>query len=229
MKRIRKKAAPPAFVEWARSFGRPNSVHDWKHLPGDLSNLLHLEMSSEQGGLCCYCSMVLRSGGHIEHFHARHVYLDRMFDYGNLHLSCMGALEHAGREPVDPAVEHCGHAKDAGGMPAPVVDPQAADCESYFRYAGNGAIRATKGEVKAGLAKQTIDALGLDCEPLRRMRAAAIDQALKDIQVLPRAEWQRRYLEPDAEGRFAEFQPVIRYQYNKDWYRFPDPAASAGQ
>lgn len=84
-----------------------------------------------QGRRCAYCEGDLDAlGQHIEHFHRKHLYPERTFDWTNLFWSC-------------DRTDSCGHFKDHGAGPydvADLVNPCADDPDQFLRFRSDGRV-----------------------------------------------------------------------------------------
>jgi uncharacterized protein (TIGR02646 family) len=155
-----------------------------------------------------YCEQNVDSKkSHIEHLKPRSTYRNETYNHGNLLASCA-------RGPR----EHCGHHKAGWHDEALFVTPLQEDCESRFKYLGNGRIIPAKNDDNT--AGETIKRLGLDHADLRGARQAVFKGIIKSLGINERSlsidEDNLRtclgmYENPDADGRFQPFCTAALY------------------
>lgn len=205
MKHIIKQQEPQTFSEW-----KALANEDWQPIYEDLSGqpkqAVKNSLMQEQGWLCCYCERRLTDNdSHIEHFRPQSDSTIDSLDYANLLCSCQKRLGKG-----DP--RHCGNLKEDWFDETLLVSPLKADCESRFRYTGDGEIsQATPGDEDA---EQTIIKLGLNIPKLRDMRKEVLEPFLDDS--LTENEFRRfvaGYLRPESTGRLAEFWTTINFMF----------------
>lgn len=198
MKHIVKGEEPQDLKDW-KSSANENWQPTWDSLPGPIKRNLHLALMIEQGFICCYCGKrVSDADSHIEHLKPQAAYDTETLVYANLLCSCQRLTER--REPL-----HCGKLKDNWHDEHLLVSPLAADCETRFRFAGDGAIYPRQDGDEA--ARQTIDRLGLDIPKLQAMRSKAIEGVIRDLDDLT-SDDLRRFIkvlgQRDESGQYAE-------------------------
>lgn len=208
MKYIQKSKEPDSLTKWKQKFG--NRTPDWKSFAQSVKNDVYYSLLKEQGHICCYCGRTIsRKECHIEHFRPKSVYRHLTFEYTNLIASCQGEDEDRPRVPV-----HCGHKKQAWFDEQLMISPLEPKCADYFKYSSFGEILPTDDPEKQPAAKTTIQKLALDINKLRKLRRAAIDAALLDMDGLTTEEIQllaQAYGKPDKDGRCTPFSAVITY------------------
>ena len=171
MKHIVKGEEPQDLKDW-KSSANENWQPTWDGLPGPVKRNLHSALMAEQGFICCYYGKrVSDADSHIEHLKPQVPFEADALVYANLLCSCQRQTER--REPL-----HCGKLKDNWHDEHMLVSPLAADCETRFRFAGDGAIYPRQDGDPA--VRQTIERLGLDIPKLRAMRSKAIEGVTKD-------------------------------------------------
>ncbi|MDC0834707.1 TIGR02646 family protein [Geitlerinema sp. CS-897] len=209
MKYIRKGTEPKRFEEW-----KQEENEDWKpsyddNFQNPEKQEVHEALLKEQGYICCYCERQIdRSSSHIEHLIPRNQRYDLALAYDNLFASCQGESE-----TPPPKSVHCGHKKAEWYDETLMVSPLQEDCETFFRYTEDGQILASRDVEKNKAATTTIDKLGLDIPKLRRMRQAAIEGFLGDIdRLLPeQIETLLNWLSQSKQGQFEAFGSAIAY------------------
>ena len=197
MKHIAKNEEPPELREF-NTKANPNWQPSFDGMSGNLKRALHDTLLNEQGWICCYCNRrVGRDSSHIEHVRPRSRYPEEEASYGNLLASCQ--REEQRGEPL-----HCGASKADWYDDGLFVSPLQPDCETRFRYTGDGGIYPVQQSDRAAL--ETLQRLRLDIPKLRRLREGAIDAFMdssltpQDLRYLSEALLQR-----DAAGMFPEF------------------------
>ncbi|WP_288367812.1 retron system putative HNH endonuclease [uncultured Alcanivorax sp.] len=205
MKYVEKRHEPEAFAQW-----KALANEDWQPTYGDLSGdpkvSVKRSLMREQGYLCCYCERRLtEDDSHIEHFQPQSDPAVDPLDYDNLLCSCQNQIKKG--KP-----RHCGNLKGDWYDPELLVSPLDPDCESRFRFKGDGLIKPADKHDRA--ARETITRLGLDIPKLNDLRASVIDPFLEDS--LTQDELHRfvsGYLSTGDDGRFCEFWTTIKYLF----------------
>lgn len=198
MKHIAKGEEPQDLKDWKAS-ANENWQPTWDALSGLVKRNLHATLMAEQGFICCYCGKrVSDCDSHIEHFKPQVPFEADALVYANLLCSCQRQTER--REPL-----HCGKLKDNWYDEQRLVSPLSADCETRFRFAGDGAIYPSHDGDPA--ARETIDRLGLDIAKLRAMRSKAIEGVTNDMDKLSTDDLRHLITVlslRDEAGRYAE-------------------------
>jgi len=168
MKKIVKKSQPTEFQQWrATNAGVPENFR--YGCGGFPNNAVLKALLAEQGFLCAYTLMrVSLDSVHIEHLKPQ--------------SRCTNGEDVAWDNMVacfpQPGAQHPGFGavqKDSWWEEALFISPLAENCESRFRYKGDGSIGA---DVEAdSAAGTTIEKLKLDCGRLREARKSAIMKA----------------------------------------------------
>jgi uncharacterized protein (TIGR02646 family) len=184
MRYIRKSTGCTQFLEWFTE----NQPSCWD-VPTDVKHTLHSHLWREQQGLCVYCQQAIpekktaqssaQIRSHIEHIRPRR-YLDRMFDYDNLSISCEG-FDCAATTPQKK--EFCEHRKadeyDENQFLNPIEQQEIAD---YFKYDVEGRIFANhlRSHTDQQKANYMIKILALDHKELNRLREANYLQLIQE-------------------------------------------------
>jgi uncharacterized protein (TIGR02646 family) len=168
MKKIVKQAQPTELQQWrADNAGLPENL---KYGCGGFPKGAVLNgLLTEQGFLCAYTLLkVSVDKAHVEHLKPQ--------------ASCTNGEDVVWNNMVacfpQPGAEHPGFGavqKGSWWEEAEFVSPLAVNCESRFRYKGDGSIEAAMEGDSAALT--TIDKLRLDCERLCEARKSAIMKA----------------------------------------------------
>ncbi len=216
MKFIQKNPEPDAFIQW-----KQQTTADWQ--PGwdnfqkPEKTIVHRALITEQGHICCYCSQrITQASSHIEHFQPRTSYPELSLRYNNFLASCPGypkELESTTNVTKLPQ-EFCGQRKGAWFDLNLTVSPLQLNCASYFRYTRIGEILPAQDLTKVAAAEATIENLGLGNPKLIRLRRAAIDAALQDIDTFTDEDIQKLidgYDHPDNSGKHIPFCNAVIY------------------
>ncbi|MCG6134788.1 MAG: TIGR02646 family protein [Nostoc sp. LLA-1] len=210
MKYIKKNQEPHKFSRW-----KALENDDWKpswddNFQAPEKPIVHDALLKEQGYLCCYCGMrITRTTSHIEHLQPRTNYPHLALEYRNLIASCQGESEEPPLVPV-----HCGHKKKYWYDTLLTVSPLEINCADFFQYPASGEILPTDDPYQSAAAETTIEKLALNINKLQKMRKAAIDGVLLDIDALTDVEIQQLaqgYDKPDGNGQHTPFSAAIIY------------------
>ncbi|MGF1541821.1 MAG: retron system putative HNH endonuclease [Pleurocapsa sp.] len=207
MKFIKKSQPPQNFIDWKNS-ANENWQPNWNNFQKPEKTLVHKSLLEEQGFICCYCGRrITLKDSHIEHFKPRNKYSDLQIEYSNLIASCQGESESPPPIPV-----HCGHKKSSWYKAKLMVSLLKSNCAEFFRYTEDGQILATKEANKYQAAKTTIEKLDLNINKLRKMRSAAIEGILEDLDITDTQRVQKLingFDQPNQNRVYAEFCYVI--------------------
>ncbi len=163
---VKKNGEPPSLTAQ-----RAEGTTTWEEVPGNVKQDIRRSGWIEQSGLCAFCCARLpdiRSLQRIAHVVPRDVEPLKSMDYENMVISCSSGRDRE-RFSTSTGNLSCDEAQGANVLP---ISPLQSDCEKEFYYLQNGAIKGTSVE-----ASTSINILNLDCERLRRSRAAAIEGA----------------------------------------------------
>lgn len=196
MRPIVKGAEPPPFAAWRRS-GNADWQPSYSDLRQPLKPIVKDALLQEQGHVCCYCErrVAADSDSHIEHLEPQSVRPELQLDYDNLLCSCSSP-------------SHCGQARGNKQLP---VHPLQYDCSEFFDFGSNGGMKP-RDSVRAPDGARTIDALGLDAEPLRDRRRRALDDFFTAVSADPPGSWlasARTLLARDSSGRFVPHATAV--------------------
>lgn len=216
MKFIRKNEEPASFIVWKQQ-ASPEWQPSWDNFQNPQKLEVHRSILTEQGYICCYCQQrITKEKSHIEHFQPRTHYAELTLSYSNFLASCPGYTEET--EVSSPIVkrsqEFCGQKKGAWYDAMLTVSPLQPDCETYFRYTGQGAILPTQDKVKALAAETTIEKLALNHSRLNRSRKRAIEGILQDIETFSKDELSQlieAYKRFDSDGNHVPFYGAVIY------------------
>jgi uncharacterized protein (TIGR02646 family) len=216
MKFIRKNEEPASFIAWKQQ-ASPEWQPNWDNFQKPEKLEVHRSLLIEQGYICCYCGQrIAKEESHIEHFQPRTTFPELTLSYGNFLASCPGYTEETETEtPIAKrSQEFCGQQKGAWYDPMLTVSPLQPDCETYFRYTGQGAILPTQDNVKAMAAETTIEKLALNHSRLNRSRKRVIEGILQDIETFSEDELtqlMQAYNHPDSDGNYVPFCGAVIY------------------
>jgi len=183
MKYIEKNESPNEFEIW-KDYHNPSN---WNQLNGKRSNNpeervpdyskeeLRQALIEEQFYTCAYCECSIPTNStklRIDHVLPRlgDSETDRIFDYGNMVLSCSGYFTENGSRV--PRVLICDPSKENYPLP---ITPLQVDCESHFKFSEIGSINGI-----SAIAEATIKILNLNHSKLDNLRKAVIDGFLFD-------------------------------------------------
>jgi uncharacterized protein (TIGR02646 family) len=220
MKFIQKNPEPESFSKWKQQASE-DWQPSWDNLQKPEKTIVHTALIAEQGHICCYCGQrINQSISHIEHFQPRTSYPDLSLSYHNFLASCPGYPEaQASKNSVAKLPqEFCGQRKGSWFDLNLTVSPLESDCASYFRYARIGEILPSKDATKVAAAEATIENLGLNNLKLIRLRKAAIDAAMQDIDTFSDQDIQKLidgYHHPDKSGKHTPFWAAVIYTLNQ--------------
>lgn len=204
MKKIIKNPEPLLFMQW-----KANANQDWKPTWSKFQrpekSAVRDSLLEEQGFICCYCGQAIdKTSSHIEHFIAGEGENDPYaLDYGNLLESCQVSR----RGTTTP--NHCGVARKNKPLPVSPLDPEV---ESRFIYHADGQISSQEADLGA---KEAIQLLRLDHDPLVGKRKGAIEGTLFEVDGTPVSP-EDLYLVLSAlsrrgtDGKFKSFSHAIR-------------------
>jgi uncharacterized protein (TIGR02646 family) len=216
MKFIRKNEAPASFIAWkqqASSEWQPN----WDNFQKPEKLEVHRSLLNEQGYICCYCEQrIAKDESHIEHFQPRTAFPELTLSYSNFLASCPGYTDETQSSPAiaKRSQEFCGQKKGAWYDLTLTVSPLNSDCDTYFRYTGQGEILPTQDESKAIAAETTIEKLALNHRQLKRGRERAIDGILQDVETFSDDELTQlieAYKNLDSDGNHVPFCGAVIY------------------
>jgi uncharacterized protein (TIGR02646 family) len=220
MKFIQKNPEPDAFIQW-----KQQATEDWKpsweNLQKPEKTIIHTSLITEQGHICCYCGQrIFQVTSHIEHFQPRTFYPNLSLSYNNFLASCPGYPEEQESKNSIAKLpqEFCGQRKGSWFDLKLTVSPLKSNCASYFRYTIIGELIPCQDTTKMDAAEATIENLGLNNSKLIRLRKAAIDGAMQDIETLPTQDIQKLidgYDLPDSSGKYTPFWAAIVYTLQK--------------
>lgn len=222
MKYIKKGAEPSVFTEWKKK--PANLERKWKSFRREPVKQYVLDsLLQEQGYICCYCcASITNKTCHIEHLKPQSLTetsgINWRYEYSNMMVSCDGEYEDRPQKHL-----HCGHKRPEEYDENLFVSPLDPNCESFFRYNGEGKILATGDADKKVAAETTIRDLGLDIPQLNARRLSAIeaiDNILESLEELTNEDISQMieyFQEPDDNGQYQEFCNVIVY-YLKNYY-----------
>jgi uncharacterized protein (TIGR02646 family) len=220
MKFIQKNPEPDAFIQWKQQ-ATEDWQPSWENLQKPEKTIVHMALIVEQGHICCYCGQrIIQVTSHIEHFQPRTYYPDLSLSYNNFLASCPGYPEEeesktsVAKLPQD----FCGQRKGSWFDLKLTISPLKSDCASYFRYTRIGELLPCPDLAKMDAAKATIENLGLNNSKLIRLRKAAIDGAMQDIETLPAQDIQKLidgYDRLDNSGKHTPFWAAIMYTLQK--------------
>jgi uncharacterized protein (TIGR02646 family) len=147
---------------------------------------LRLSLSTEQGGICCYCIQRIRpaiGGMKIEHWHCHDLHPCEQLDYRNLLGACMG------NEGQPQSKQHCDTYKGNKSLSRNPADP-AHRIEDFVRYLSNGRVESHDDQFNRELNV----VLNLNHPLLVNNRKAVLDSFIRSLppQTLGRLAWQRK-------------------------------------
>lgn len=208
MKYIVKNAEPTAFSQW-KALTNANWQPAYSTLQGAEKAAVVSSLLDEQGCICCYCEKRIgKNNSHIDHLIPQSVDAPLALNYANLLRSCQGTDEddeHLTKE----APEHCGHSRGNNVLP---VTPLQPNCESRFRYTGEGEIKAAiAGDNEA---EDTVGLLKLDIDNLNAGRRDAIRGATEGLDTLSpheKMQLELAFYSRDSQNRFMPFCSAIVY------------------
>lgn len=171
MRFIHKRSEPETLLEF-KAMSNSNWEPSYDSLPKARKDIIKKALIDEQKGLCCYCERIItESDSHIEHFKPQDRFSEYALDYNNMHCSCM--VEQTKGTPL-----HCGMAKGNWYDEALLISPLDPNCESRFKYLGDGRILPANSTDEA--ARETIRHLCLDDKGLTAERKTVIDMFLDE-------------------------------------------------
>lgn len=203
MKHIVKDQNTPLFDKWKTS-----ANEDWQptydDLRGEEKKEVKDSLMKEQGYICCYCERrLIDEDSHIEHFNPQNNNDAHPLDYANLLCSCQQNLAQG--EP-----RHCGNLKGGWFDDKCLVSPLDSDCGGRFAYLANGKIIPAR--ESDGIARMTIEKVGLGINKLNALREKAIepflDEGLDEQEV---SQFVDGYLRKNSGEMFGEFWTTINY------------------
>lgn len=169
MRRIIKTAPDSKWEEFVNN----NPSVDFRHVdqyPGGLTakKKLKMQLLKEQYYLCAYCCVsISNTDSHTDHI-VPHCTGSRMMDYFNMVRSCDGYQVNRNT---------CGHKHDNAVLK---ISPLDSDCEKRFKYRSSGEI--VPANLSDNDAKETIDALNLNSDELKRARKQVIINIEKEFE-----------------------------------------------
>jgi uncharacterized protein (TIGR02646 family) len=220
MKFIQKNPEPEAFSKWKQQ-ATEDWQPSWDNLQKPEKTIVHAALIAEQGHICCYCGQRINQAiSHIEHFQPRTYYPDLSLSYHNFLASCPGYPEEQSSKTSVAKLpqEFCGQRKGSWFDLNLTISPLKSDCASYFRYTGIGELLPSKDLNKVAAAEATIENIGLNNPKLIRLRKAAIDAAMQDIETLADEDIQKLidgYHRPDKSGKHTPFWAAVIYTLNQ--------------
>ncbi|MBD8122062.1 TIGR02646 family protein [Pseudomonas lutea] len=167
MRRITKTHQPNEVRQWREANRETN--HSYRDLLGTAAHrALKSKLLEEQGWLCAYTGRLIDNGSsHVEHIKPQCECVDwEDVEYRNV-VACF---------PVDGGDVSYGYGAPvkASWWDEPrFVSPLSTDCERRFRFSWSGHVYPNPGDHEA--AAETITALQLDADSLRKLRKARID------------------------------------------------------
>jgi len=196
----------------------PESVNQWKQIAANDPNYGYKYLPSkerkdllnalveDQGYICCYCGMEISDEtSHVEHLTTQSSHPDLSLEYTNLLASCGISEKYRPKyNSVLHCKEHCGQKRKDSNLSIKPTDP---DCETKFRYTGEGEI-LPKDDL-------SVKKLNLNYTELRKLRKAAIEEfknlledgfSDEEIKLFAKSFEQR-----DRDGKFQPFCFVITY------------------
>ena len=172
---------------------------------------LRCSLSTEQGGICCYCMQRIRpaiDSMKIEHWHCQELYPSEQLDYRNLLGACMG------NEGQPRSKQHCDTYKGNVSLSRHPAHP-AHRIEDFVQYLGNGRIVSPDAEFN----RELNEVLNLNHPLLVNNRKAVLDSFTRSLppQTLGKLAWQRRLNAWSAgnRGELHEYCGVVLYWLRK--------------
>ncbi len=161
MRFVKKKDIPEFFTLDTKDFKVWSDYNDFEETKQKRRNLKKYILENEQNFLCIYCECkVDLDSSHIEHIKPKEIYLDLIFTYTNLVVSCHGQCLKIPSQ--DKFIHRCGHKKGSKFDENSFLNPtELEDIREYFSYdLDSFTINPTsKDEAKS---KYTIDLLQLN-------------------------------------------------------------------
>lgn len=134
-----------------------------------------------QGEYCAYCEASLNNGKHIEHFAKKSKFPQKMYEWGNLFLSCENSL-------------HCGHFKDNKSLNkyASVYDyrslikPDVDNPSDFLFFSISGEVLPKNGIGKESRdkAELTINVFNLNEEKLKNIRSGILSSYKETVKYI---------------------------------------------
>lgn len=159
-----------------------------------------------QRKLCCYCECTISQSNHIEHFQEQSDYQNKIYDYGNLLLSCQGEIAN------DTLKMQCGHAKEQSRHVGESVNYDLMlnpmeDHTALFFYNASGIVEPkTTSKANIERVEYTCNRLNLNNSGLVEERVDAIERIEVALRNLSLAE-QKRLIEILLDENQAELEP----------------------
>ncbi|AUX37758.1 MULTISPECIES: retron system putative HNH endonuclease [Sorangium] len=196
MRRIEKDREPSCLADLRSTPGA-----DWSSVHGTQKQQMREYAFKEQRGLCAYCMSRLSEppsdkGMKIEHFDARALSPERVFDWGNLLGVCMGGLgihgdpgegggDHRARYHCDTYRGYIPRKEEQRLGLNPAAFPP--DVSSMFSYTNQGEMRPAHGlePTMRASAEAQIDRLNLNIRRLQRNREAVIGALRSEFRRKP--------------------------------------------
>ena len=202
MRFIQKGQEPDTLRQFKAMANPPNWEPTYDSLPKMRKDAIKQALIEEQKGLCCYCECILSEpDSHIEHFMPQHPFQDRALDYNNMHCSCMA-------DQVKGTPLHCGMAKGNWYDDKLLISPLDPNCESHFKYLGDGSICPTDDTDAAAI--ETVKHLRLDDKGLTAARKAVIDTFLDEtLSDVEREKFLADYI-AECDSRPSEFISAVK-------------------
>ena len=153
----------------------------WEKLSGTNKENLKTALLNEQGFICCYCQqrIELDSKTIIEHFIARDIQPEKMFDYENLFACCDGGDKDRENPNSRRMPLYCDRKKANKTL---AVNPLDEYCETHFKYIFNENPEEPEVIIE-GISKEgqeAIESLNLNISKFRTLRGLALVNSIFD-------------------------------------------------
>ena len=170
MREIQKTAEPHSLTQHrASSTGDYLADYDGYASMGDLRESL----SSEQGGICCYCMQRIRPERDlmkVEHWHCQSRYEAEQLDYGNMLGACLGGEGQPGK------MQHCDTKKGDSDLSRNPANP-AHQIDSFVTFLGDGTIESSNKQFNDELNS----ILNLNKARIKENRKSVLDSFIKNL------------------------------------------------
>ena len=185
MRYIDKSRRCTEFDEYVNS----DSPSVWREFKTDIKLKLHQHLWREQQGLCIYCQQSVPKKmeveysirSHIEHIRPQKPYINLVFCYKNLSISCEGF--DCNTEDTNPKKEFCEHRKGNEYDGDKFLNPvECEDIEDYFTYDIEGKIHPNRRKSQQEIikAEYMIKILHLNHRNLIKMRKEQYNVIITD-------------------------------------------------
>ncbi len=214
MRFVKKKDIPEFFTLDTKDFKVWNDYNASEETKQKRRNLKKYILENEQNFLCIYCECKVNlDSSHIEHIKPKEFYLDLIFEYTNLVVSCHGQCLKIPSQ--DKLLHRCGHKKGSKFDENSFLSPtELENIREYFCYDFDSFTINPTSKNKAK-ANYTIDLLQLNEGNISLRREKTLKSFTKIMSKIKNIDKRKNAMREIIYNSSVPFVSLLAYKYSR--------------